>query len=109
MTQTEQTSTVAESTHIALDNWTSLTSANDRSTKSNDVDPHEDVVRVIQVIGNPPIVLFGTVANLLTFITMQRGSLKNMSTCFYMAILGLAETGALQFFLLDRHILPCQK
>ena len=92
ITQTEET----ESTDIALDNWTSLTSAND--TKPDDVDPHEDVVRMIQVIGNPPIVLFGTVANLLTFITMQRGSLKNMSTCFYTAILGLADTGALQFF-----------
>ena len=89
ITQTEQT----ESTDIVLDNWTSLTSAND--TQPADVDPHEDVVRMIQIIGNPPIVLFGTVANLLTFITMQRGSSKNMSTCFYMAILGLADTGAL--------------
>ena len=92
ISRTEQT----ESTSIGLDNWTILTSAND--TKLDDVDPYEDVVRMIQVIGNPPIVLFGTVANLLTFITMQGGSLKNMSTCVYMAILGLADTGALQFF-----------
>ena len=66
ITQTEQT----ESTDIVLDNWTSLTSAND--TQPDDVDPHEDVVRMIQIIGNPPIVLFGTVANLLTFITIAK-------------------------------------
>ena len=53
---------------------------------------------MIQVIGRPPIIVLGTIGNLLTFFTMQRGSLKHMSTCFYMAILALADTGeALEF------------
>ena len=39
------------------------------------------------------IILFGTIGNLLTFVVMQRGSLKNSSTCFYMAMLALADTG----------------
>ena len=40
----------------------------------------------------PVILIFGTIGNLLTFIVMQRGSLKHSSTCFYMAILALADT-----------------
>ena len=39
------------------------------------------------------IIVFGTIGNLLTFIVMQRGSLKNSSTCFYMAMLALSDTG----------------
>ena len=40
----------------------------------------------------PTILLIGTVGNSLTFIIMQRGSLKHSSTCFYMAILALADS-----------------
>ena len=40
----------------------------------------------------PFILLTGTVGNSLTFIIMQRGSLKYSSTCFYMAILALADS-----------------
>ena len=59
---------------------------------------NSEVVRMIQVIGRPPIIVLGTIGNLLTFFTMQRGSLKHLSTCFYMAILALADTGeALEF------------
>ena len=73
--------------------WT--TSASEVNT--DDVDPYEEIVRIIQVFGRPPIIILGTIGNLLTFITMQRGSLKRMSTSFYMAILGLADTGACFF------------
>ena len=31
--------------------------------------------------------------NLLTFYVMRSGSLKHVSSCFYMAILALADTG----------------
>ena len=57
------------------------------------VDRNQEIVRMIQVIGRPPIIVLGTLGNLLTFFAMQRGSLKNMSTLFYMAILALADTG----------------
>ena len=63
------------------------------TTVEEEVDPNREIVRMIQVIGRPPIILLGTVGNLLTFFAMQRGSLKNMSTLFYMAILALADTG----------------
>ena len=63
------------------------------TTVEEAVDPNQEVVRTIQVIGRPPIIVLGTLGNLLTFFAMQRGSLKNMSTLFYMAILALADTG----------------
>ena len=37
--------------------------------------------------------VFGGLGNILTFIVMQRGSLKDVSTCFYMSILAVADTG----------------
>ena len=39
------------------------------------------------------IIISGTMGNILTFIVMQRGSLKDVSTCFYMSILALVDTG----------------
>ena len=39
------------------------------------------------------IIISGTMGNILTFIVMQRGSLKEVSTCFYMSILALVDTG----------------
>ena len=41
----------------------------------------------------PIIIIGGTVLNILSFIVMRRGSLKEVSTCFYMSILALADTG----------------
>ena len=38
------------------------------------------------------ILVVGTVGNLLSFIVMQRGSLKKSSTCFYMAMLAVADS-----------------
>ena len=54
---------------------------------------YHDVSRMIIITTFPVIMLFGTIGNLLTFVVMQRGSLKHSSTCFYMAILALADTG----------------
>ena len=53
----------------------------------------EEIVRMMQVIARPPIIVLGTIGNLLTFFTMRRGSLKEQSTCFFMTILALADTG----------------
>ena len=39
------------------------------------------------------IAILGTIGNGLTFVVMQRGSLRNVSTCFYMAMLAVADTG----------------
>ena len=80
--------TFTESTNI---NWTISTDLSE--LLEQEIDEDEEIVRMIQVIGRPPIIVLGTIGNLLTFFTMQRGSLKHLSTCFYMAILALADAG----------------
>ena len=52
-----------------------------------------NIERLLAVSVYPVIILLGTFWNVLTFIVMQRGSLKKVSTCFYMSILALADTG----------------
>ena len=89
ITDTGQSSPVYQDNEISLINFSTF--AND--SELDDVDPHEEIVRMMQLIARPPIIILGTIGNLLTFFTMQRGSLKHVSTCFYMGILGLADTG----------------
>ena len=80
-------------------NWTSVPFPID--FRRNDVDNNEEIVRMIQIIVRPPIIILGTIGNLLTFFTMRRGSLKEQSTCFYMTILALADTGEVCFIDFD--------
>ena len=54
-------------------------------------------MRMARIIITSSIIGFGTIGNLLIFIVMQRGSLKHSSTCFYMAILALVDTGKCGF------------
>ena len=53
--------------------------------------------QLIQVIARPILVFLGTISNVFVFFVMQKGSLKKVSTCFYIAILALADTGELLF------------
>ena len=48
--------------------------------------------KIIVLTTFPVILVAGTIGNLLTFIVMQRGSLRHSSTCFYMAMLAVADT-----------------
>ena len=61
--------------------------------ESTAINSSEETVRLIQLIVRPILVLFGTVGNILSFYIMRRGSLGDLSTCFYMSLLALADTG----------------
>ena len=52
-----------------------------------------EISRLMHVYGRPPIIIFGTLGNILAFIVMRRGLMRHVSTCFYMAILALANIG----------------
>ena len=54
--------------------------------------PEEEIGRLITIVSYPVIIIIGTMGNILTFIVMQKGSLKESSTCFYMAVLALSDT-----------------
>ena len=54
---------------------------------------NEEITRLIQLITRPILVIVGSIGNILTFYIMRRTSLKNVSSCFYMAVLALADIG----------------
>ena len=64
----------------------------DDSTESTTWD-NKEIARIIHIIVRPTLIIFGTVGNTLSFYIMRRSSLKHLSTCFYMSILALADTG----------------
>ena len=58
---------------------------------SSGISKQREVIRIIYIAIYLLILIIGTVGNTLTFIVMQRGSLRRSSTCFYMAILAVAD------------------
>ena len=52
----------------------------------------EEIARLLQVFIRPVLVILGTYGNAVSFYIMRRGSLKKVSTCFYMAMLAIADT-----------------
>ena len=72
-------------------NYTSLTIT--QETVTDDDSNIAEIIRLMHVYGRPVIIVFGTLGNVLAFIVMRRGSMRHVSTCFYMAILALADTG----------------
>ena len=57
----------------------------------------QETARMIEIIITPIILTFGSVENIMSFIILRSGDLKKISTCFYMSILALIDTG--NFFL----------
>ena len=58
-----------------------------------------EIARLIQVIVRPILLVVGTVGNGLTIYIMQLTSLKNVSSCFYMSLLAVADTSKWSFSL----------
>ena len=52
----------------------------------------EELARILSLVIRPVLILFGTIGNDLSFYIMRQGSLKKMSTCFYLSILAIADT-----------------
>ena len=51
-----------------------------------------EIERLIQIIFRPILVIIGTIGNGLAVYIMRRTSLKNLSSCFYMVVLALADS-----------------
>ena len=67
-----------------------------------------ELQRKIAVVIYPILIGFGVFGNLLSFVVMRKGSLRNVSTCFYMSALAIADTGEsscilLEYFRLSAH------
>ena len=74
-----------------------LSSSTDADTEDYFYDDDFETAKIVILSTFPVIFVIGTIGNLLTFIVMQRGSLKHSSTCFYMVMLAVADT--CKFFL----------
>ena len=57
----------------------------------------EEIARMLQIVVRPILLVIGTVGNFLTFYIMRRSSLKDVSSCFYMSFLALADSSKLTF------------
>ena len=53
---------------------------------------NKEVVHLIHIFIGPILFTFETYGNAVSFYIIQRGSLKKLSTCFYMVILAIADT-----------------
>ena len=51
-----------------------------------------EINRMIQIIIRPVFLVIGTAGNGLTVYVMRRSSLKDVSSCFYMCLLAVADS-----------------
>ena len=83
---------------------TSVTYSNESYNKETEISStgflsKEEVIRLVQVFIRPILFVLGTYGNALSFYIMRRGSLIEVSTCFYMAMLAIADTRESKFSL----------
>ena len=71
-----------------LSNTTTESSISEETFKWTDA----EIARLFQIIIRPILIILGTVGNCLTFYIMRKTSLKDVSSCFYMSVLALADT-----------------
>ena len=94
---TGSTEMVEEPTHLPLFSWNNTADTLEIfSTSPHDTHSTDDLVKIekrMYFIGFPILIIFGTFGNSLVFVVMRRGSLRHVSTWFYMSILALADTG----------------
>ena len=53
---------------------------------------NEEIGRIIHIIVRPFLFIFGNIGNFLTVYIMRRTSLRDVSSCFYMFFLALADS-----------------
>ena len=63
------------------------------TTQSDDSWNYYEIERLMFVVIYGTLIPLGSFGNILTIIVMQRGSLKDVSTCLYMSVLAVADTG----------------
>ena len=85
----------------AIFNISNATESEIQETLSSSAE--EELARTLHVVIRPILIVFGTIANGLSFYIMRQGSLKKMSTCFYLSILALVDTSKCEMFCFMYH------
>ena len=63
----------------------------------------KELARILHLVIRTVLIVFGTIGNGLSFYIMRQGSLRKMSTCFYLSILALADTSKCGMFFLYKN------
>ena len=80
--------------HLNPEQFPPFTNTSDTSNNGTVFDPYNyETVRTINIIVRPFLIGIGTIGNMMAFFVMQGGSLRKVSTCFYMSVLALVDTG----------------
>ena len=77
-------------------NSTESTAANSSATfdlSTSYPDPYAEVANTVLKILIPILFVLGNVGNITSFAILRTGELKTLSTCFYMSILAVVDTG----------------
>ena len=77
--------------------FSELFNLSNTTTESSNVEEtfkwtNAEIARLIQIIIRPILIIVGTMGNCLTIYIMRRTSLNDVSSCFYMAVLAVADT-----------------
>ena len=78
---------------LARSNTTNMTEGGTTELTGRPPGVLEDIHPLLPSVVYPILIVFGTVGNILIFIVMRRGSLKEVPTCLYMSVLAIADTG----------------
>ena len=54
--------------------------------------------RMISVVLGPFFLIFGSAGNILSLVILRSGDFKTLSTCFYMSVLAVMDTGKFYLF-----------
>ena len=72
-------------------NYSNVTEANGYNYS---VASHEEyAARMISVVLGPFFLIFGSAGNILSLVILRSGDFKTLSTCFYMSVLAVMDTG----------------
>ena len=90
---TEGASAMFKNTSTILNDYNTSTTEEPLNAAETPVShDNREVARLLQVFMRPILIISGTYGNAMSFYIMRRGSLKKLSTCFYMAMLAIADT-----------------
>ena len=56
-------------------------------------DQEEYAARMLFVVLGPFFLIFGSAGNILSLVVLRSGEFKELSTCFYMSVLAVMDTG----------------
>ena len=60
---------------------------------SNFLTDEQNTARIIFIVWNGIVIILGSIGNIVSLVVLRSGELKKISTCFYMSVLAMADTG----------------